>query len=193
MTRKPTPRKRLLGTGLARRIDSLSPLRGSDNLQRSRFASAPLAQSTPFDYTRWAESVEARFAGYCMSGVQQKLQLTADHLRQLHTSTKLTLHWDPRLRSRIFQGCQCNACPVKPYPGIVITKELLATPHWRLYVAQSPSGEFSRARNRLVQRPSPLTEGSHTAITRFFSVLDGFALDNGMVLFFSKTLMDAGA
>lgn len=54
-----------------------------------------------------------------------------------------------------------------------------------------PSGEFSRARNRLVQRPSPLTEGSHTAITRFFSVLDGFALDNGMVLFFSKTLMDA--
>ncbi|KAH0531368.1 hypothetical protein TsFJ059_000208 [Trichoderma semiorbis] len=75
MTRKPTPRKRLLGTRLARRIDSPSPPRGSDsdNLQqRSRFASAPLAQTTPFDYIRWAVSVEARLAGHWLSGVQQR-------------------------------------------------------------------------------------------------------------------------
>ncbi|PKK41690.1 hypothetical protein CI102_13951 [Trichoderma harzianum] len=92
-------------------------------------------------------------------GAAEKLQLTADHLRQLHTytTTKLTLHWDPRPRSRIFQGCQCDACPVKPFPGIVITKELLATPHWRLYLAQSPQWGILSS----TQSPSTAAKSAH--------------------------------
>ncbi|KAL7955602.1 hypothetical protein V8C34DRAFT_316329 [Trichoderma compactum] len=74
-----------------------------------------------------------------------------------NTSTKLTLHWDPRPRSRIFQGCQCNACPVKSHPGIVITKELLATPHWRLYLAQSPQWGILSS----TQSPSTAAKSAH--------------------------------
>ncbi|KAL7786979.1 hypothetical protein V8C37DRAFT_286013 [Trichoderma ceciliae] len=106
-------------------------------------ASAPLASpmgsQAAFGSVRWTE---------CVS-----------HAAVAHLQSNLCNHG----RSRT-PGLPMPCLPCQALSGY--RHHLRASRHTPLE-ARLPSGEISRARNRLVQRPSPRTEGYRTAITRF--------------------------